>query len=161
VSREKDLDMLAATARGLRAENVRCAIVGDGPYAKDLCAALPEAIFTGTLTGIDLARAYASADVFAFPSTTDTFGNVVLEALASGLPCVVSDQGGPRELIRHGATGLITRALDAESFTAACRNLATDVKLRQRMSLTARASVEDRDWSAAFAKFWAISADSD
>src|SRR5207302_3419988 len=86
--------------------------VGDGPYLKDLRQLLPDAAFTGYLAGLDLARAYASSDVFLFPSTTDTFGNVILEALASGVPCVVSDQGGPKDLVVHGITGFITRALD-------------------------------------------------
>ena len=66
--------------------------------------------FTGYLAGLDLARAFASADVFLFPSTTDTFGNVILEAMASGVPCIVSDQGGPKDLVVHGKTGYITRA---------------------------------------------------
>src|SRR5581483_979549 len=91
ISKEKDLDVLAASYRKLRERNprARLVLVGDGPYSKELRETLPDAIFTGYLTGLDLAKAFASADVFVFPSTTDTFGNVVLEALASGLPTVV------------------------------------------------------------------------
>src|SRR6185295_10142653 len=100
----------------LKRDNLAIAIVGDGPYLKELRALLPEAASTGYLAGLELARAYASSDLFVFPSTTDTFGNVILEALASGVPCVVSDQGGPKDLIEHGRTGFITRALDVEDF---------------------------------------------
>ncbi|MEA3186796.1 MAG: hypothetical protein QOD99_626, partial [Chthoniobacter sp.] len=159
VSKEKDLDVLAASYRKLRARDShsRLVLVGDGPYLKELRAALPEATFTGYLAGLDLAKAFASADIFVFPSTTDTFGNVVLEALASGLPTVVSDQGGPRELIENGATGFVTRSLDVEDFTNATERLIADKSLREKMSGNALRAVQDRDWSAAFAQFWATS----
>ena len=117
---------------------------------------LPDAAFTGYLAGLDLARAFASADVFLFPSTTDTFGNVILEALACGVPCVVSDQGGPKDLIDHGRTGFITRALDVEDFTAHTAQLATDASLRHAMSIEAHRAVQDRDWAEAGRRFWAI-----
>src|SRR5260221_11011806 len=91
---------------------VRPIFVGDGPYLAELKRLLPDAIFTGYLRGDDLAIAYASSDFFAFPSTTDTFGNVVLEAHANPLPVVVSDQGGPRGLIGDGGDGYVTRAND-------------------------------------------------
>src|SRR3954469_23986101 len=101
VSREKDLDVLADAYRQLRKEGVQVQlfVVGHGPYSEALAKSLPDAFFTGYLRGTELARAYASADVFVFPSTTDTFGNVILEAQASGLPVVVSDSGGPKELV--------------------------------------------------------------
>jgi glycosyltransferase involved in cell wall biosynthesis len=133
--------------------------VGDGPYLKELRDALPEAIFTGYLSGGDLARAFASADIFVFPSTTDTFGNVVLEAMASGLPAIVSDTGGPRELVKTGVTGYVTRSLDVDDFAAATERLVADPGLREKMRANALASVQNRDWSEAFAKFWAASAD--
>jgi glycosyltransferase involved in cell wall biosynthesis len=102
-----------------------------------------------------LATAYASADIFVFPSTTDTFGNVILEAQASGLPVVVSDSGGPKELVVHNTNGLITRSHNVEDFTDAIRVLVTDQTLRERMADSARHSVTDRSWPRAFAKFWA------
>ncbi|HUF61454.1 MAG TPA: glycosyltransferase [Verrucomicrobiales bacterium] len=156
VSKEKDLDLLAAAERELRRRGhcFRLAIVGDGPYQQILRQLLPAAVFTGYLQGEELARAYASADIFAFPSTTDTYGNVVAEALASGLPCVVSDAGGPRDLVRHGETGFITPALDARAFTEAIETLLTHPELRQSMAAAARSSVADRDWSVAFRRFW-------
>ncbi|PYJ28472.1 MAG: glycosyl transferase, partial [Verrucomicrobia bacterium] len=103
----------------------------------------------------ELAAAYASADVFVFPSTTDTFGNVILEAQACGLPVVVSDSGGPKELVVNKATGLITKSHDVEDFTRAIRALVTDSALRERMGKSARNSVMDRSWPRAFSKFWA------
>jgi glycosyltransferase involved in cell wall biosynthesis len=157
ISREKDLDLLAGAYRRLRKEGVPVLLflVGDGPYSEALAKSLPEAFFTGYLRGTELATAYASADIFVFPSTTDTFGNVILEAQASGLPVVVSDSGGPKELVVDKANGLITRSHDLEDFTRAIRSLVTDRSLRDRMANSARESVIDRSWPRAFAKFWA------
>ncbi|PYL49115.1 MAG: histidinol-phosphatase, partial [Verrucomicrobia bacterium] len=157
ISREKDLDLLADAYRRLRKEGlpVQLFVVGHGPYSEALAKSLPEAFFTGYLRGKELATAYASADVFVFPSTTDTFGNVILEAQASGLPVVVSDSGGPKELVADNVNGLITRSHDAQDFTRAIRMLVTNRALRERMANSARDSVTDRSWPRAFAKFWA------
>lgn len=160
VSKEKKLDLFAAVVRKLREEGlpVRALVVGHGPYADEWKAGFSEAIFTGYLSGVDLATAYASADVFVFPSTTDTFGNVILEAQASGLPCVVSDQGGPRELVEDGVDGFVTRGGDLTSLCDAVRKLCADKTLRDSMSAASRRRVEDRSWPNAARKFWAISA---
>jgi glycosyltransferase involved in cell wall biosynthesis len=157
ISREKDLDLLADAYRRLRKEGlpVQLFVVGHGPYSEALAKSLPEAFFTGYLRGTDLATAYASADIFVFPSTTDTFGNVILEAQACGLPVVVSDSGGPKELVVDRANGLITKSHDVEDFTRAIRALVTDPALRERMANSARDSVTDRSWPRAFEKFWA------
>ena len=157
ISREKDLDLLAVAYRRLRDEGlpVQLFIVGHGPYSEAFAKSLPEAFFTGYLTGKELAAAYASADVFVFPSTTDTFGNVILEAQACGLPVVVSDSGGPKELVEDKSNGLITKSHDLEDFTRAIRALVTDSALRKRMGESARNSVIDRSWPSAFRKFWA------
>ncbi len=157
VSREKDLDLLAAAYRRLRKEGlpVQLFVVGHGPYSEALAKSLPEAYFTGYLKGTELAEAYASADIFVFPSTTDTFGNVVLEAQASGLPVVVSDSGGPKELVKDNRNGLITKSHDVEDFARAIRALVTNGPLREQISKSARKSVIDRSWPRAFRKFWA------
>jgi glycosyltransferase involved in cell wall biosynthesis len=157
VSREKDLDLLATAYRRLRNEGlpIQLFVVGHGPYAEALAKSLPEAFFTGYLEGTELATAYASADIFVFPSTTDTFGNVILEAQASGLPVVVSDSGGPKELVANGTNGLVTKSHDIGDFTRAIRALVSDPALRNRMAKSARSSVTDRSWPNAFAKFWA------
>ena len=156
ISREKDLDVLAAAYHKVRAEGhpVKLFVVGHGPYSEALAAALPDAVFLGYLTGEALAKAYASADVFVFPSTTDTFGNVVIEAQASGLPVIVSDLGGPKELVEDGVSGIVTKAHDTDDFARAINRLAGDPKLRARMGEKARQSVVDRSWPGAFRKFW-------
>lgn len=156
VSKEKNLDVLVAATRRLAETQTpaRPLIVGDGPYMSEMKRLLPDAIFTGYLAGEELAAAYASADIFVFPSTTDTFGNVVLEAQACAIPAIVSDVGGPRDLVQHGRDGFVTKALDVSELAGAIRRLVDDPGLRQRMGTAARARVESRDWTEAFEKFW-------
>ncbi len=157
VSREKDLDLLAEAYRRLRNEGlpIQLFIVGHGPYSDTLHESLPEAFFTGYLTGQELAAAYASADIFVFPSTTDTFGNVIIEAQASGVPVIVSDSGGPKDLVEDNQNGLITKSHDADDLTRAIRELVLDSDRRRRMGSHARESVINRTWPNAFRKFWA------
>jgi glycosyltransferase involved in cell wall biosynthesis len=162
VSKEKDLDILTAAYNQLRSDSavqLQLIIVGDGPYSQPLAELVPDAIFTGYLGGEDLANAYASADIFAFPSTTDTFGNVIIEAQASGLPVIVSDIGGPQELVEQGVTGIVTKARDVEALAEAIRSLANDGETRRRMGRKARESVLNRSWPNAFRAFWAATAD--
>ena len=156
VSKEKNLDLIVTAIGRLRDSRicVRPLFVGDGPYMAEMKKLLPDAIFTGYLDGEDLARAYASADFFVFPSTTDTFGNVVLEAQASGLPVIVSDIGGPRDLVAHGKDGLISKGHDVGELVEAIRTLANDSTLRLNMGKAARARVESRNWTEAFERFW-------
>ena len=157
VSREKDLDLLVEAYRRLRTEglSIQLFIVGHGPYSETLHESLPDAYFTGYLTGKDLAAAYASSDIFVFPSTTDTFGNVIIEAQASGVPVVVSDSGGPKELVENNENGLITKSHDPDDLTRAIRELVVDTDRRKRMGTHARESVINRTWPTAFRKFWA------
>jgi glycosyltransferase involved in cell wall biosynthesis len=156
ISREKDLDVLATVYRKLRDSGtpVKLFIVGHGPYSETLAATLPDAIFAGYLKGEKLATAYASADIFVFPSTTDTFGNVIIEAQAAGLPVIVSDLGGPKELVEHGVTGLVTKARDLDDLERAICLLAGDEEMRKKMGRRARQSVLDRSWPGAFQAFW-------
>lgn len=154
VSKEKDLDIIAQAWPKLKRPGLALAFVGDGPYRSELKNIVPDAIFTGVLAGHELATAYASADVFLFPSTTDTFGNVILEALASGLPCVVSDQGGPKDLIAPGQTGFITDALDVEDFARGVNRAVSELTSASART-AARAAVESRDWQEAGRHFWA------
>lgn len=159
VSKEKGLDVTVAVTQRLAGWRlpVRPIFVGDGPYLAEMKKLLPDAIFTGYLRGEDLATGYASADFFVFPSTTDTFGNVVLEAHASALPVIVSDIGGPRDLIEDGVDGYVTRAHDADQIADRVRRLVEDPALRASMAAAARRKVESRDWQEAFARFWAAS----
>lgn len=156
ISREKNLDLLAAAFRRLlaRGVKVRPLFVGDGPYLSTMKELLPEGIFVGTLQGEELATAYASADFFVFPSTTDTFGNVVIEAQASGLPVIVSNAGGPKDLVGHEQDGLVTKALDLDVLTEAMRRLIDDEPLRKAWSLAARERVSERNWERAAQTFW-------
>jgi glycosyltransferase involved in cell wall biosynthesis len=148
---EKNVRLLARLAGELSrggAPRARLVIVGDGGERAWLESAIPRAIFTGVLTGEPLARAYAGMDVFVFPSRTDTYGNVVQEALASGVPAVVMDAGGPRFIVDHGVTGWVA-ATDGDFCRYALR-LATDAEARQRMGAAARRRMNARSWDSVF-----------
>lgn len=158
ISKEKNLTLLVDAFRQLcaKTENVHMVIVGDGPYLsemKEITQGLP-CHFTGYLTGERLPEIYASSDVFVFPSTTDTFGNVVLEAQASGLPVIVTDEGGPKENMIHEKTGLIVAAGDSEALFEAMYQLTTQQLQRKLMSHEARHYVEERSFESAFLKTW-------
>ncbi|MDX2270185.1 MAG: glycosyltransferase [Bryobacter sp.] len=118
---EKNVALLPKIEEMLRAEgctNYRFLIVGDGSEREALAASMKNVEFTGVLRGEALAEAYANMDIFLFPSWTDTFGNVILEALASGVPCVVTSGGGPKFLVEDNQTGYITKN-DAKFIAAA------------------------------------------
>jgi phosphatidylinositol alpha 1,6-mannosyltransferase len=148
--KEKDLLDLVPMDASLAARGVpyRLVLVGDGPLRAELEAALPQAHFAGHATGDALARWYASADVFVFPSTTETFGNVVTEAQASGVPAVVVDRGGPPELVEPGETGWVARANDPEDLAARVEQLIRDLRSRRRMGQAAARAARARDWEA-------------
>jgi glycosyltransferase involved in cell wall biosynthesis len=158
VSKEKDLNFLAEIMPALRARisaPFTLAIVGEGPYRKELEALLPDAIFTGILTGRELGVAYASADLFVFPSTTDTYGNVVVEAMAAGLPVAVSDIGGPRELVKTSQMGRVLPARDAEAWIEGLTGMMARPPQPEERQIIARQAGGERQWASAFAKFWA------
>jgi glycosyltransferase involved in cell wall biosynthesis len=149
--REKRLDTLTGALNRLAIPH-RAVIVGDGPdrfYAEQ---ELPQAIFTGFLEGEDLAAAYASSDIFVFPSDSESFGNVTLEAMASGLPCVCADATGSRSLVVAGQTGFLAPADDADGFARHITLLAGDGALRRRMGEAARARALGFSWDETLAK---------
>jgi glycosyltransferase involved in cell wall biosynthesis len=158
VSREKDLQLLIEVLPALQkrmGKPFTLAIVGEGPYRAELEKKLPGALFTGILTGRELGVAYASADLFVFPSTTDTYGNVVVEAMAAGLPAAVSDVGGPRELVKNRAMGRVLRAREASVWIDGLAEMLAHLPTPQeRLALAAQASGERR-WDEAFGRFWA------
>lgn len=151
---EKGLDVYADVIERLKQRNVphRSLVVGDGPERDDLEARLPNAVFTGYLEGDALSRAYASSDVFLFPSDTETFGNVTLEAMASGLPTVCANAVGSRDLVDDGTTGFLCAPGDRTVFTDAVERLITDPTLRQRMSTAAHDRAQDFTWPTILAR---------
>jgi glycosyltransferase involved in cell wall biosynthesis len=158
VSKEKNLDHLLESFLRLKAAGAVAdlAVVGDGPQLPALRARYerPGIAFTGFLGGDDLAHAYASADAFVFPSTTDTFGNAVLEAQASGLPAIVSDQGGPAEVIHHERTGLVFSATEADGLLNAMQRLLADRALCQRLGAAAIESARTSSWEQVLDDLW-------
>ena len=148
---EKNIRFLAELEQGLidaGLNNFRFLIVGQGAEEDWLKANMRSADFTGVLRGEALARAYANMDVFAFPSRTDTYGNVVLEALASGVPAVVTDSGGPRFIVRAGETGFVAR--NQQEFVASIQSLAAQPEQLPRMRAAARAHAMTASWDAVF-----------
>ncbi|MCL5793156.1 MAG: glycosyltransferase [Deltaproteobacteria bacterium] len=146
VSKEKNLEFLSdafqeITDSGFESNLI---IVGDGPYKKEMEQKLKgyPAVFTGFLSGEELCTAYASADAFVFPSTTDTFGNVVLEAQASGLPVIVSDEGGPKELMRDGITGIVAMSNNKNALINAMMSFINDGDKIIQMGRNARQFTE-------------------
>lgn len=142
VAREKSMDLLARAFRDVidAGASAHLVVAGDGPYRSEmeqLLAGYP-ASFLGFVPQEELARVYASSDLFVFPSSTDTCGLVVLEAQASGLPAIVSDLGGPGEYVRPGHTGLVVPGDDRAALAGAIRALVEDDDRRRAMGRAAR-----------------------
>ncbi|MGA7415735.1 MAG: glycosyltransferase [Bryobacteraceae bacterium] len=127
-------------------------IVGQGNEQPWLEANLPNARFTGVLRGEELAREFANMDLFVFPSTTDTFGNVILEAMASGVPAVVTSEGGPKFLVQSGVTGYV--ASDFNSFKRCVKGLLTDLDTHHAMREAARHYACGLSWDGVFEKLF-------
>jgi glycosyltransferase involved in cell wall biosynthesis len=130
---------------------LRLAIVGDGPARRDLEREFAETptVFTGVRRGRDLAAAYASADAFVFPSTTETLGLSMLEALASGLPVIAARTGATGEVVSDGENGILYEPGSPESLVSAVRKIVSDEDLRSSLARNARLSAEKRDWENA------------
>lgn len=146
---EKNLDLTVKAYQHARSKDgdVRLVVVGDGPLREQIAKACPEAIFTGTQRGESLAAHYASADVFIFPSVTETFGNVTLEAMASGLAVVAFDCAAARQLIRHAESGCLAALGDESGFLGLTQRLVGDADFRRSMGLVARRVSLDQGWS--------------
>jgi len=155
LSVEKNVALLAQVQQDLEKMglmNFRFLVVGHGAEESWLRERLPRAEFTGVLKGEALAEAYANMDLFVFPSHTDTFGNVVLEALASGVPAIVTPDGGPCTIVKDGETGRIAR--DGEFAAAVAEVLGDGVKLA-RMREAARAYAFTASWDSVFEGLYA------
>ncbi|KAF1054047.1 MAG: GDP-mannose-dependent alpha-mannosyltransferase [Stenotrophomonas maltophilia] len=154
---EKNLQLLGTTFRTLSAafpaQRLRLVIVGDGPQRASLAQELPDAVFCGIQRGEELARHYASGDLFLFPSLSETFGNVVLEALASGLAVVAYDQAAAAQHIRHGHDGALAMPGDEDGFIEAAQWLLEDRERLRRVRLNARQHAGRLAWDTIVERF--------
>jgi phosphatidylinositol alpha 1,6-mannosyltransferase len=142
---EKRVDLLASLAD---LPGVRLAVTGGGPMEEELRAAIPSAVFLGTRHGEDLARIYASLDIFVHTGPFETFGQTIQEAAASGLPVVAPAAGGPLDLVDEGVTGFLVPPGDGDVLAATVSRLVADPALRRQMSEAARRRVITRSWPA-------------
>ena len=145
---EKGLDVFAESILALidRGIRHRVLVIGDGPARSWFEQQLPEAIFTGQLTGTELARALASSDVLMNPSITEAFGNVTLEAMACALPVIAAEATGATNLVRRGVTGTLVEGAEPEEFADALAVYAADPDLRQRHGEAGLAVAQTMDW---------------
>ena len=154
---EKNLQLLTRAFRQLQRDlpqqRLRLVLVGDGPLRTQLQAELPEALFCGVQRGEALAAHYASGDLFLFPSLSETFGNVVLEALASGLAVVAFDQAAAAQHIRHGHNGALAMPGDEVAFIESARWLLEDPESLRRVRLNARQHAGKQGWPAIVERF--------
>ncbi len=151
LSPEKSVRLLRDVSLALQRAGIfdyRILVVGDGHERAWMAQNVPNVEFAGLLYGEDLARAYADMDIFAFPSHTDTFGNVVLEALSSGVPAVVTASGGPKYIVVDGESGFVAR--DEATFLNRIVQLASDRDLRENMSARARRFAQCCYWDRIF-----------
>ncbi|SDJ86276.1 glycosyltransferase family 4 protein [Streptomyces indicus] len=142
---EKQVELLAGVCR---LDGVRVLVTGDGPSGPALRAALPGAHFLGRRTGGELARIFASLDLFVHTGPFETFCQTVQEAMASGVPVIAPAAGGPLDLVAHGRTGILVPPGDAEAVRDAVWSLAADHRLRAAYGRAGRAAVADRTWEA-------------
>ncbi|WP_262692873.1 glycosyltransferase family 4 protein [Kordiimonas aestuarii] len=147
---EKGLDVFADTLDELKRRGVsfKALIVGDGPEREHFAQKLPDAVFTGYLQGSELARAYASSDIFFNASITETFGNVTLEAMASAVPAVCADATGSRSLVTPGENGFLVEPGNIPAFADKLERLIHDPTLRKSMAKAGYAMSRDRTWDA-------------
>ena len=148
---EKGVDSFIAISRALGENGLRTRplIVGDGPARQRLASALPNAVFTGYLSGIPLARAIASADIMINPSVTEAFGNVVLEGLASGIAVISADAPSARAMVAHGENGLLCPPRCPAAYISAASRLIRSPEERHALSAAARETSASYSWDTA------------
>lgn len=160
LSPEKDLDLLRSSMIKLNTihkDKIALIITGDGPMKFELEQTMPDNVFfTGYKTGKELSEVYASCDIFAFPSAFETFGNVILEAYASGLCVVGVNHGGVVNLIDHGSTGFLSNPKDVNDFSYYLEKLILNRELREQFRIQARKHVQSRSWSQVFSELFIL-----
>lgn len=154
VSFEKDLDILSESYHSIYekyGDQVAMVITGDGPYMEKCKQMFPKnTVFTGFKKGKELSEIYASCDIFVCPSSTETFGNVILEAMSSGLPVIGADAGGVGEIIQHGVTGLKFIQRDPKDLEKCMSNLIEDTAFRSHLKSNGRNFSVNRSWDKIF-----------
>jgi glycosyltransferase involved in cell wall biosynthesis len=152
---EKNLALVVKAFLAMHERNpqVQLVMVGDGPERASLASRNPTVVFAGTRSGEDLASHYASADVFLFPSLTETFGNVTLEAMASGLAVVAYEYAAARQCLVHDESGLLAPLGDSRAFVAMAAGLMKDSLRIARLRMRARAAAERIDWGGVIDEF--------
>lgn len=147
---EKNLDLFSVVMKELINEfkHVKAMVVGDGPAAKEMKKKFPNVLYTGFLGGEELAESYANSDIFFFPSDTETFGNVTLEAMASGLPCVVAKATGSSSLVDHNKNGFLVSVKHPKRFKTALKQLIEDPELRKKMAQISLEKSKEFNWSS-------------
>jgi glycosyltransferase involved in cell wall biosynthesis len=155
---EKDLCTLAETYNLLKQHrnDFTMLIVGDGPVRQKIESMMPGAIFLGYLEGEELSTAYASSDIFLFPSSTETFGNVNIEAIASGLVPVVADAGGSKSIISEGINGLLAQPKNSQEFYEKVCLLMDDEELRKNIQSRGVDFIKDFSWEKSFDGIWQL-----
>ena len=145
---EKGLDVFADAVEAAHARGVavKVVVIGEGPAREFFASQLPDATFTGQLTGVELATALASTDVFFNPSITEAFGNVTLEAMACGLPVIAAVASGTTNLVRDGETGVLVQPHDIAAYADALADYAIDPDLRRRHGAAGLAYARTMDW---------------
>jgi glycosyltransferase involved in cell wall biosynthesis len=136
-----------------RKKSFSMVLVGDGPARKELESLMPGATFLGHLEGRELSEAYASSDIFFFPSTTETFGNVTIEAMASGLSPIVADAGGSKMLVEEGRNGFRAKPNNIEDFYRKIVLLLENEKLRSEIRSENLSRVKNFTWEKVFDNF--------
>lgn len=151
---EKDVDTLMEISRRIPdhlKDQVHWLIVGDGPAKENMMKNAPKNMtFTGFLSGESLAQVYSAADLFVFPSSTETFGNVVIEALASGTPVIGSNAGGVKTLVTNNHNGILCEPKQVDQFVAAIESLINDDEKRENFSVNARDFAMSQSWESIF-----------
>lgn len=164
VSTEKNLPMLESIWPSIvscvesAGRTIELIIIGDGPYRKRMQSNLAEhhAHFLGFRNGVELATLYSSCDLFVFPSTTDTLGQVVMESQASGLPVIVTDQGGPKEIVQEGETGFVLPATEPDRWIETIVELAINDTKRKSMGQSGIRAMESFTFVESFHHYWRV-----